>query len=219
MDYYDIRWEETEGRVMDLAYRQQYRHTADGHMESWAEVMDEQGTWRKVSVASIRPDPFNFHIDPNGNIVPNAPNTGNVSGSGGINFIPISSGSPSPQQWYNFTPTPAGSITNASAAAAPPFPSPSTSAAPMPNSNARVGIFLIMDVVPDYIAKTFGFDTTNTYTAQAYRIVREGEQIPDNLELALIVYNASAYQDQAAYNPRGQLEAMGIKVVGLPVIG
>ncbi len=79
--------------------------------------------------------------------------------------------------------------------------------------------FLLLDVVPDYVEKTFHIKDgmVNTYIP----IVPMGAPIPDNLKAAIIIYNASDYHAEKAAQLMDQLEDLnpGIMVVGIPVSG
>lgn len=85
-------------------------------------------------------------------------------------------------------------------------------------------LFLLLDVVPDYVEKTFGFRAEdklmNSFLFGA-PIVYTGDNIPEGLNQALIIYNASAYHWEKYKHLEDQIKAInpGVIVVGLPVAG
>lgn len=59
----------------------------------------------------------------------------------------------------------------------------------------RVALFLLLDTIPEHIQKTFGLTEDGKLVA-AYAgqsVVRRGEDIPDRLDGAVIVYHTSQW--------------------------
>jgi len=85
--------------------------------------------------------------------------------------------------------------------------------------------FLLLDVVPDYIQKTFNLTPKGRFVNDPdglyMRTVFEGERIPDNLDFAVILYNDHAYHGGAAAQLSAQITSLnpGAKVLMLPVQG
>lgn len=90
--------------------------------------------------------------------------------------------------------------------------------------NGPSALFLLMDVVPDYVEKTFGFKSDNhlaEYGFYKMLIVREGEDIPKNLDFALILLNESVYHLRLAEGLQRQILDINPQatVVGVMVQG
>lgn len=80
----------------------------------------------------------------------------------------------------------------------------------------------LLDVIPDYIQKTFGVDEQGHFLGgKPLRTLREGERIPEDVRVAIIVYNNAQWQIEQAYTLEAQIKDSnpGAVVVGIPVQG
>lgn len=86
----------------------------------------------------------------------------------------------------------------------------------------RTVFFFLLDVIPDYIQKTFGVGEDGKFPMMdVRRSVLEGETIPTDLDVAVIVYNYSEYHLHAAYELLEGIKQFnpGAVVVMMPVQG
>src|SRR6266568_5422583 len=87
----------------------------------------------------------------------------------------------------------------------------------------RMVFFFLLDVIPDYIQKTFGVNGDGKFPeGDARRAVRLNEDIPlKDVGVAVIVYNMSETHLNFAHTLMGQLESLvpRAQVVMLPVYG
>ncbi len=83
--------------------------------------------------------------------------------------------------------------------------------------------FFLLDVIPEYIQKTFGVDGDGKFpVGDARRAVRLNEDIPTkDVEVAVIVYNMSEHHLNFAHTLMQQLESLvpRAQVVMMPVQG
>ncbi len=88
---------------------------------------------------------------------------------------------------------------------------------------SKMVFFFLLDVIPDYIQKTFGVDEDGRFPAgDARRAVRLNEDIPlKDVDVAVIVYHRSEHHMEYAYTLMTQLESLvpRAQVVLLPVWG
>lgn len=81
---------------------------------------------------------------------------------------------------------------------------------------------LMLDTVPDYIQKTFGIDEDGRFpSGSAMQVIREGEDLPADMEFAVILYNDDEYHASQVFHLARQVMAVspGAKVMWLPVRG
>jgi len=87
----------------------------------------------------------------------------------------------------------------------------------------RMVFFFLLDVIPDYIQKTFGVNGDGKFPeGDARRAVRLNEDIPlKDVGVAVIVYNMSETHLNFAHTLMGQLESLvpRAQVVMMPVYG
>lgn len=83
--------------------------------------------------------------------------------------------------------------------------------------------FLLVDVIPDYVQKTFNLDTEGNPRMGSWipRTIRMGEKIPDGLDFAVVIYNESLWHFEQARLLVDQIEAANprVRVLPLPVWG
>ena len=83
--------------------------------------------------------------------------------------------------------------------------------------------FLIDGPMPEHIAKTFDLTPEGKFKFEIIgrKIIRDGENIPDNLDAAVIVYHTSSWHWERAAQLFDQLEFInpGIQLLGIPVVG
>src|SRR5258708_398281 len=202
MPYYDVRYDPDEGKVV-------------------AVLVDENGR-SKVSMASI------YHRDVVGNLVPNAPNPVNVSGSaggssgGGVGNIIFPTTSMPNNPFYNFSTLPGQA--GISPIAPPTNTVHMSTAASAPVFEGTVVYFLVLDGIPQHIQDTFGFDDNGQAPTNQYaKVIRMGDEVTlsNNLEFAVIIYNASDWHANEALELKNQLNRMfpQVKILSLPVKG
>lgn len=85
----------------------------------------------------------------------------------------------------------------------------------------RTAIFLMLDIIPEHIQKTFGLTEDGRLIGRAAGqfVVRGGETIPDNLDGAVIVYHTAQWQMERASVLMDQIEVLQPRclVMGLAV--
>lgn len=82
--------------------------------------------------------------------------------------------------------------------------------------------FILMDVVPDYVQKTFGMNENGEFRHQEeLRVVREGENMPKEVDYAVIIFNDSQYHSKQAFELTNQIRSLNpqAKVMAIPVQG
>ena len=87
----------------------------------------------------------------------------------------------------------------------------------------RIAFFLLLDVVPDYVQKTFGMDERGRFEVENewYQTVREGEEIPRGIDLAVILINEDGFHLMQAAQLSVQIKSLvsGVRVIVLPIRG
>ena len=78
----------------------------------------------------------------------------------------------------------------------------------IPQPYQKTAMFLLVDLLPEHIQKTFGLDEhgkpTNKFVGM--QTIREGESIPKDLDFALILYHAHDWHAQKAVELVDQLK-------------
>ena len=79
--------------------------------------------------------------------------------------------------------------------------------------------FLIVDVLPDYVRKTFGMNENGEFQHGGARVVREGEDIPRDMDYAIIIYNDSQYHMKRTFELTNQIRSLNpsTKVLAFPI--
>ena len=79
--------------------------------------------------------------------------------------------------------------------------------------------FLVVDVLPDYVQRTFGMNENGEFQHGEMRVVREGEAIPRDMAFAVILYNDSQYHMKKTFELANQIRFLNpqAKVLAFPI--
>lgn len=81
--------------------------------------------------------------------------------------------------------------------------------------------FILMDIIPDYVQKTFGMNADGEFRRQDIRVVKMGGKLPKEMAFGVILFNDSEYHGMEAYELSIQIQAIfpSAKVLMIPVQG
>ncbi len=116
----------------------------------------------------------------------------------------------------------------------PPVVTPSSSPVPMVtiaydgDPRDRIGMILLLDVVPEHVEKTFWLvkkDDGNGYKSVSYDnkylVMKDGDPIDTRISHYIIIYNGSDYHSTKVRELTDQLNSLirGCVILALPVLG